>query len=311
MLSILKKNKKETDHFKALSTHLEKKKSSVLEEFKGKHKEAIAWGKKKGIKPAEIAQKGAKGLAAGIATSAMVLSAGVAPTGQIPAKDLEPKKEISKQISDPEIKSSIKAREDVTAKVKNILKVTNLSDEKQMEKILSKILKTSVKAELDGIRLNATYGSMGYESHLSRYPGDNISTHFQSNVEAKRFSKTSMAGGSGAWGYIAPGRKALTQKDIDREKYYLVAQTWLSPNWGTADVKQWFRHRKMVVVNPQNGHVAVGVLEDAGPEESTGRKFGGSPEIFEELDLFSTGPNVLMYFVDDPKDQIPLGRYGI
>ncbi len=311
MLNIFKKNKKETNHFRALSTHLEKKKLGVLAEFKGKHKEVIAWGRKKGIKPAEIAQKGAKGLAAGIATSAMVLSVGVAPTGQITAGDLEPKKEISKQISGSEIKSSIKAREDVTAKVKSALKGENLNDEKKMEKFLSSILKITIKSELDGIRLNATYGSVGYESHLSRYPGDNILAHFQSNVEAKRFSKANMAGGPGAWGYIASSKRTLTQKDIDREKYYLVAQTWLSPNWGTSEVKQWFRHRKMVVINPQNGRVAVGVLEDAGPEERTGRKFGGSPEIFEELDLFNTGPKVLMYFVDDPKDQIPLGRYGI
>ena len=103
----------------------------------------------------------------------------------------------------------------------------------------------------------------------------------------------------------------ICSRDIEREKYYLVSQTWLSPNWRTSEVKQWFRHRKMLVVNPHNGRVAVGVLEDAGPEERTGRKFGGSPEIFEELDLFNTGPNILMYFVDDPKDQIPLGRYGI
>ena len=311
MLNIFKKNKKETPHFQALSTHFEEKKSGILAEFKGKHKEVVAWGKKKGIKSNEIAQKGAKGLAAGIATSAMIMSAGVAPVGQIPARDLEPKKEISKQINDLDIKSSIKAREDITAQVKNALMGINLSDEKQMEKILTKILKAPVKAELAGIRLNATYGIMGYESHLSRYPGDNISTHFQSDIEAKRFPKTNMAGGPGAWGYIASRKNTLSQKDIDREKYYLVAQTWLSPNWGSSSVKAWFRHRKMVVVNPQNGHVAVGVLEDAGPEENTGRKFGGSPEVFEELDLLSTGPYVLMYFVDDPKDQIPLGRYGI
>ncbi len=166
MLNIFKTKKKETDHFQALSTHLEKKKSRVLDEFKEKHKEVVAWGKKKGLKPAEIAQKGAKGLATGVATSAMVLSVGAVPTGQIPEKDLEPKNEISKPISDPEIEGSIKAREDVTTKVKNALNGVNLNDEKKLEKTMSNILKVPVKSQLEGIRLNATYGIMGYEAHL-------------------------------------------------------------------------------------------------------------------------------------------------
>jgi hypothetical protein len=67
----------------------------------------------------------------------------------------------------------------------------------------------------------------------------------------------------------------------------------------------------MVAVNPQNGRVVIGVLEDAGPEPSTGRKFGGSPEIMEELGFVGGGSYVLMFFVDDPKDKIPLGAYGL
>ncbi|OGY25127.1 MAG: hypothetical protein A2Z11_01370 [Candidatus Woykebacteria bacterium RBG_16_43_9] len=311
MLNLFKKDKKNSKHFQTLSEQLEKRKSIVLEEFKGKHKEAISWAKKKGIKPSEIAQKGAKGLAVTVATSAMVLSAGVAPSGQLPSKELEVKKEINRQVAGSDVEVLIKARKDVSPQVKKALSRVNLYDEKKIEKQLSKILKVPVKAQLDGIRLNATYGIMGYESHLARFPGDNLSTHFQSEVEYKRFAKASMAGGPGAWGYIAPSQKDLTSKDIEKEKYYLVAQTFLSPNWGTSQAKDWFRHRKMVVVNPQNGRVAIGVLEDAGPEKSTGRAFGGSPEIFEELDLFNSGPRVLMYFVDDPKDNISLGRYGI
>ncbi len=111
------------------------------------------------------------------------------------------------------------------------------------------------------------------------------------------------------WGYIE--QDSLTQKDVEKEKYYLVAQTFLSPNWGSSEVKAWFRHRKIVVVNPQNGQVMVGVLEDAGPEPSTGNSFGGSPEVMEVLGFPGGGSNVLFYFVDDPKDQIPLGSYGI
>jgi hypothetical protein len=306
-----KRKQKESEHFKTLSAKLEKKKEEVLEEFQDKHKEVTRWAKRKGVKAEEVARKGARGLAAGVATSAMVLSAGVVPSSQLPNKNLKHQKEIKRDVSDIDIKSKVKARKDVTDDVKNTLKGVDLYDEEEISKRLSKVLKIPVKPKLDGIRLNATYGIMGYESHLTRYPGDNLATHFHSEEDYKKFASAAMAGGPGAWGYISPSGESMTTKDIEREKYYLVAQTFLSPNWGPPQVKSWFRHRKMVVVNPVNGMVVVGVLEDAGPEVSTGRKFGGSPEVISELDLFSTGSNVLMYFVDDPKDQIPLGRYGI
>lgn len=310
-MPLFKKKRKESKHFKALSKKLEKRKEEVLEEFKGKHKEVTRWAKKKGIKAEEVARRGARGLTAGVATSAVVLSAGAGPSGALPNKNAADQKEIKRDISDIDIKSKVKARKDVTDEVKKTLVGVSLYDEKVISTRLSKVLEVPVKQELDGIRLNTTYGIMGYESHLSRYPGDNLAAHFHSEEDYKRYANAGMAGGPGAWGYIASSRQSLTSKDIEREKYYLVAQTFLSPNWGSPEVKQWFRHRKMVVANPQNGRVVVGVLEDAGPEVSTGNSFGGSPEVISELDLFSTGSNVLMYFVDDPKNEIPLGRYGI
>lgn len=310
MFSFPGKNRKNSAPFQGLNQHLEEKRTSVIKEFEEKHKEAVRWAKKKGIKTQELAQKGARGLAAGVAASAMVMSAGAVPTHQTIQINGGSNHQISKEIKGNAIETSVNAREDVTKEVKNELSGQNLYDEGTVSKKLTRVLKIPVKAELDDIRLNATYGIMGYESHLARYPGDNLSTHFHSDIEYKHFAKAHMAGGPGAWGYLASNRRSLTNKDIEREKYYLVAQTWLSPNWGNSSVKQWFRHRKIVVVNPANGRVVIGVVEDAGPEESTGRQFGGSPEVYEELDLFKTGPKVLMYFVEDPKDEIPLGRYG-
>ncbi|HEX7456091.1 MAG TPA: hypothetical protein VF303_01320 [Candidatus Nanoarchaeia archaeon] len=307
----IKKERKKSKYFRVLSTKLEKKKEEVLEELQEKHKEVARWAKKKGIKVEEIAHRGARGLTAGIATSAIVLSAGATQSGELPRKDLRNQKEIRRDVSDVGIRSGVKARKDVTGEVGETLQGVNPYNEKEISKRLSKVLKIPVKAELDGIRLNTTYGIMGYESHLSCYPGDNLSTHFHSDTEFRKFAGAGMAGGPGAWGYLAPNREALSTKEIEREKYYFVAQTFLSPNWGTPAVKNWFHHRKMVVVNPKNGVVVIGVLEDAGPEPWTGSSFGGSPEVVEELDLAHTGPHVLMYFVDDPKDQIPLGRYGI
>lgn len=62
------------------------------------------------------------------------------------------------------------------------------------------------------------------------------------------------------------------------------------------------------MVNVENGNAAVAVVGDAGPASWTGKHFGGSPEVMNALG----GPKykkgrVLLYFVDDPKNKIPLG----
>ena len=301
--------KKKSRHFKKLSEKLEEKKTQALESLKERHKEVVVWARKKGIEADEVVGKSARGLAAGVATGAMVLSVGAAQNGRQPSKNLTDQKEIRRDVADLNVK--VEAKKDITPLVKKALSGVNMGDEKKIANLLSNILQIPVSEQLSGTRLNTTYGIMGYESHLSRYPGDNLYSHFHSNTEFQIFSKAGMAGGPGAWGYLAPSRGALTNREIEREKYYLVAQIFLSPNWGSPAIKQWFRHRKMVVVNPKNGVVVVGVLEDAGPQVETGRRFGGSPEVIKDLGLRHTGPYVLMYFVDDPKDQIPLGRYGL
>ena len=306
---LFKKEKNQSKQFEALSEKLERRKSEHIEELKEKHKEVVRWAKKKGIKTEEVIQKSAKGLATGVAAGAMIFSSGIPSTVDESQKPND--KELQREIDDRTVEVSIIAKKDISKEIQKELSTVNPYDEKIVQKKLNTILNIPVKAQLDGIRLNTTYGIMGYESHLTRYPGDNISTHFVSNLDHQKYGHASMAGGPGAWGYIAQSKDAISQKDIEREKYYLVAQTFLSPNWGSAEVKKWFHHRKMVVVNPQSGAVVVGVLEDAGPEPQTGKKFGGSPEIMEILGFSGSGNNVYMYFVEDPEDKIPLGSYGL
>ena len=309
MWSFFSKEKK-TKTFEDLSQKFEKRRSSHVDELKEKHKGALTWAKKKGIKVEEITKNSAKGLAAGVAAGMMVVSSGLPAEEEI-KQNVNTEKEIGKEIAEATLVDNVKARKDVTNKVKNILEGENLYNENNISVKLTNLLKIPVKPEIAGIRLNKTYGIIGYESHLTRYPGENLSAHFESNLDYKKYGRASMAGGPGACGYIASSKQSLTQRDIDREKYYLVAQTFLSPNWGQKEVKDWFRHRKIVVVNPKNGQVVVGVLEDAGPDPSTGNSFGGSPEVMEALGFPGGGSNVLFYFVDDPKDKIPLGSYGI
>ena len=189
----------------------------------------------------------------------------------------------------------------------------NLSreEEARVEEVLSKNLGVTVKGEIQGKRLNRTYGLIGGEQHLYRYPGDNVHAHAKTTQDWAMYGGAGIAPGLGAWGYFAPSKVEFTAKDEERERWYVVAQTFLSPGFSerTAEYRDFYKFRKMIVVNPKTGQAVVGAMGDAGPGESTGKSFGGSPEVMHELGLAS-GPRkgaVLFFFVDDLNDEIPLG----
>ena len=103
----------------------------------------------------------------------------------------------------------------------------------------------------------------------------------------------------------------VVKKDKQREKYYLAVQTFLSPGFAerVGEYRDFYRFRKMLVVNPKTGQAVVAVIGDAGPAAWTGKHLGGSPEVMDYLgreDGAKKGP-VLYFFIDDAKDTIPLG----
>ncbi len=184
----------------------------------------------------------------------------------------------------------------------------SIGDENAIAKLIEKTYAIRATAELEGKRLNTSFGRTGYEQHLPRYPGDDISQHDEWKEEG-------MTPGVGAWGYFADSKATMTNDDYLKEKYYMVAQTWLSANW-TQDplaMYNWFKQRKMIMINPGNGRAVVGVLGDSGPAEWTGKVFGASPETMYHLRA-NTGmrnEKVLLFFVDDGENKVPLGPVGI
>jgi hypothetical protein len=179
---------------------------------------------------------------------------------------------------------------------------------------LTEYFNIPVYTSLEEKRLDRTYGLIGQEQHLMRYPGDTIETHFETAADAALYAKTGMAPGRGAWGYFAQSG-SLTKQDIEREKYYIAVQTFLAPGWHehANEYYKFFKFRKMVVINPENGKAVVVVIGDSGPAEFTGKHLGGSPEVMtylERKDGAQKGP-VLYYFIDDPDDKVPLGPIQI
>lgn len=190
-------------------------------------------------------------------------------------------------------------------------------EEQQVGQVLTRDFGIPVSAELEGIRLNRSYGLIGAEQHLARYPGDTMGSHFNTPngptppEEVARNYSSGMAPGLGGWGYFARSASEMTQEESDREKYYIAVQSFLAPGFAehTGEYIKFFKFRKMLVVNPQNGKAMVVVIGDAGPGQSTGKHLGGSPEVMkylERVDGKQKGP-VLYYFIDDPENKVPLG----
>jgi len=186
----------------------------------------------------------------------------------------------------------------------------DIKEEQKISDILSRAFNAKVTPELEGKRLNRSYGFIGAEQHLARYPGDTLSTHFDSQDDTKSYWQSGMAPGLGAWGYFT-SNPSLTQLDKDREKYYIAVQTFLSKDFNErfTEYRDFYKYRKMLVVNPNNGRAIVVDIADAGPAEWTGKHLGGSPEVMyylERVDGLLRGP-VLYFFIDDPDDKIKLG----
>lgn len=180
----------------------------------------------------------------------------------------------------------------------------NENQETQISHILFKTFGITAVPKLGSTKLNNVYGLIGAEQHLPRYPGDTIAQHDE-------YQKSGITPGLGGWGYFAPSKSQMTEDLYQKEKYYVAVQTLYLPDWMTRTrfLSNWYKHRKVVVVNPKNGKTIVAVIADAGPAWWTGKHFGGSPEVMAYLKLnvgMQKGP-VVLYFVDDPDNQVPLG----
>jgi len=198
-------------------------------------------------------------------------------------------------ISDISIGPRQKLLLDLKATLPPSLEILNPDLEIKISNILREDLGIKAYAGLDGEKLNRSYGLIGAEQHLVRFPGDTIDQHGQ-------FLRAGIAPGRGAWGYI---------NDPEKEKYYVAVQTLYLPDWSArlSYLRDWYKYRKVLVVNPVNGKSMVAVIGDSGPASWTGKHFGGSPEVmaYLELNYGKQKGAVILFFVDDKNNQVPLG----
>ena len=121
--------------------------------------------------------------------------------------------------------STPKTKEQIISELKIILPeaVEPLNDKQEtiISSLFSEYFKIPVSAKFGDKRLNRSYGIIGAEQHLMRYPGDTMDSHFQTDEEAEKFYSSGMAPGRGAWGYFASSLYELSKTDIKREKNYI------------------------------------------------------------------------------------------
>ncbi len=245
-----------------------------------------------------------KHLAAGALGGLLLLSA---PTGLALNQPLSTSSEsLSKGVD-----KNVLLAEQLKKQVPTEMRSLTGTEEQAISQTLSDSFGFKVAPEIDGVRLNRSYGMIGGEQHLYRYPGDNLHKHADTSSDWAMYGGSGIAPGLGAWGYFAPSEAQFTQKDKLRERYYIAVQTFLAPGFAenVAKYRDFFKFRKMLLVNPKTGQAVVTDIGDAGPAQYTGKHLGGSPEVMQELGL-AGGPRkgaVLYLFIDDPNDQIPLG----
>jgi hypothetical protein len=268
---------------------LQSKRQLATDDFKKRHPQASDWLLSAGIAVGNIRSSLTK-----LAASGMIAGSLLAFSPPLTSADLSLSDSAISLIAASDLRDRLAkgALELLPDKISSLTKFQEQSISIKVREILG----IDAKFELEDQRLNHQYGWMGAEQHLMRFPGDSV---------------PDMASKTGAWGYFAQNRNDLNEDLSLKEKYYVAVQTLYLPDWKKdyPVLKEWYKYRKVLVINPNSGRSIVAVIADAGPANWTGKQFGGSPEVMEHLEYVTgkrKGPVILM-FVDDPQNKIKLG----
>jgi hypothetical protein len=310
--------------FEQLRGALEAQVDSLQKQFKVKHRNLLRWADRNGYNLWFLGQVGGKAAVAGGLMLSLLTSTPQTMTG-LP----QPRDELQHQQF---IEARAKADAVRAAKLRTV-QASNAQQARLQQQMMDQLHQLSqdpalmndatvannvtaaihymtgvpVATSLDGYMLNTNIGRIGAEQHLKRYPGDSLAGH--------NLTGSGMAPGLGAYGYFAPSASALTKEVADREAWYVAVQTFQSPNWSgnVSATYNWFKFRKVLIYHPVTGKAVVGDIAEAGPALSTGKAYGGSPEVMAALGAHDGhgSPPVLMFFVNDPNNTIPLGPVDV
>lgn len=290
--------------FEFLRNKLKLKNLETKNNFSKKFPQADKFLKEKGLSLDKLREHSAKLIGAGALTGSLLLA-----SGGIEKVLPSPQEIIEKITEQGETGPLTVPQRNLLDNLRNILpknvRPLNHDEEKKLERVFEDVIGIKAKGTLEGEHLNTTYGFIGAEQHLRRFPQDTLALHGDGSI-----LKEGMAPGLGAWGYFAQNKDKLTPDLEETEKWYAVVQTLYLPDWDkrVAYLRDWYKYRKVLLVNTKNGNAVVAEIADSGPAAWTGKHYGGSPEVMEYLGgpRYKKGP-VLLFFVDDPENKVALG----
>lgn len=285
---------------------LDKIYQNLLQEFESKNKKLVAWMKSRDIKIEDFRETTQQVLAAISLAGTVAMNQPVDSMigSKIQAIEKTKDEDLLDAVSEEEHQAIIQKMESIV-----IMPPGHMDKETELylEQQLTDMLGFEVTAELDGHRLNHSVGIMGGEQHLRRFPTDTLAQHDQ-------YQEAGIAPNRGAFGWFTEDAQ-LTERSIKREEYYLAVQTLYLPDWNSnyKELKPWYKFRKMIVINPAEKLAVVAVVGDAGPAKWVQKQSGGSPEVIREGKIWSkkSRGRVILFFVDDPEDKVPLGPISL
>lgn len=172
-----------------------------------------------------------------------------------------------------------------------------------LEQQLSDIFGFDVSATLEGQKLLFSTGIMKALPHLKRYPTDILENH-------TNYHEAGINRNRSAFGWFS-GNAEPDQITVSQEKYYISVPLYFQSDWSSqhTQLKQWYKFRKVIVINPAERIAVVGVVGDIGPTTYTRYQFGGSPELIHEGKIWSpkAAGKVLVLFLHDAENTIPAG----
>lgn len=289
-----------------LPQDLANKYAKVRQDFQKKYSKSYAWLEENFTTAKELSEFTQKLMATITLASQLAISQPVEAQVQknINAIEQKQEKELISAITQQELEEILQKMVGfVNMEVGHLPK----EDELYLEQQLTDMLGFEVNFELEENRLNHSIGIMGGEQHLLRHPSDTLAEH-------DAYREAGIAPKRGAFGWFLEDGE-LTDEMIQKEKYYFAVQTLYLPDWNTrhTELKPWYKHRKMIAINPAERIAVVGVVGDAGPAMWVQKQFGGSPEVIREGKIWSPAAKgrVMMLFVNDPEDKIPLGPINL
>src|SRR5258706_11216681 len=185
--------KKKVNHFETLSEKWTSRHRSLQEKLWAKHASALK----------EITAKSKQFAATSLAGLMLMASPGAALSSSVGSATVHEKPFI-------DLDASTSLLLDLHAYLPKTVEPLTAEQEQQIGSLLSKKLGVTVSAQLNGKRLNRSYGYIGQEQHLARFPGDSIDTHFASGEDTQKYYEYGMAPGLGAYGYFAKSANGLT-----------------------------------------------------------------------------------------------------